>query len=168
MTREDINDIINAICPNDEDYEKTCISPKYLREELEQLALDQRQWNEDPTTKNNIEVNTDKLISDCEEMSFDIDIFDKPLKVVALAVVKNIVKNLPSVTPQEPRKGHWKLVQRGKSIDVCCSNCEAVRIEGYAYNYTIDQLNKEDFEECFECADMRYCPNCGAKMESED
>ena len=22
MTREDINDIINAICPNDEDYEK--------------------------------------------------------------------------------------------------------------------------------------------------
>ena len=56
MTREDINDIINAICPNDEDYEKPCISPKYLRQELEQLALDQRQWNEEPTTKNDLEV----------------------------------------------------------------------------------------------------------------
>ena len=56
MTREDINDIINVICPNDEDYEKPCISPKYLRQELEQLALDQKQWNEESTTKNNLEV----------------------------------------------------------------------------------------------------------------
>ncbi len=56
MTIEDINDIINAICPNDEDYEKPCISPKYLRQELEQLALDQRQWNEEPTTKNDLGV----------------------------------------------------------------------------------------------------------------
>ena len=41
MTIHDINDIIKAVCPNDEDYEKPCISPKYLRQELEQLALDQ-------------------------------------------------------------------------------------------------------------------------------
>jgi hypothetical protein len=68
---------------------------------------------------------------------------------------------LPSVTPIRP-KGHWELVQRGKYIDVCCSNCEAVRIKEYAYNYTIDQLDKEDLKECFECADMRYCPNCGS------
>lgn len=54
MTREDINDIINAICPNDKDYEKPCISPKYLRQELEQLALDQKQWNGEPTTKNDL------------------------------------------------------------------------------------------------------------------
>ena len=43
MTIRDINDIIAAVCPNDEDYEKPCISPKYLRQELEQLALDQEQ-----------------------------------------------------------------------------------------------------------------------------
>lgn len=49
---------------------------------------------------------------------------------------------------QESKKGHWKLVQRGKCIDVCCSNCKAVRIKEYAYNYTIDQLDKEDVEEC--------------------
>ena len=43
MTIRDINDIIKAVCPNDEDYEKPCISPKYLRQELEQLALEQEQ-----------------------------------------------------------------------------------------------------------------------------
>lgn len=90
---------------------------------------------------------------------------DVELRPSAIDAILNMVNELPSVKPQ--RTGHWKLVQRGKSIDICCSNCEKVRIKQYAYNYTIDQLDKEDLEECFECADMRYCPNCGAKMESE-
>ena len=77
-------------------------------------------------------------------------------------LLKECYKVLPSVTPQEPKAGHWKLVQRGKAIDVCCSNCGAVRIKGYAYNYTIDELNKEDINECFGSAEMRYCPNCGS------
>jgi hypothetical protein len=37
-----------------------------------------------------------------------------------------------------------------------------VRIKEYAYNYTIDQLDKEDVEECLESDDMRYCPYCGS------
>ena len=41
MTKKDINDIISIICPNDEDFEKTCISPAYLKKELEVLALEQ-------------------------------------------------------------------------------------------------------------------------------
>ena len=41
MTREDIETIIKMICPNDEDFEKACISPAYLKKELETLALDQ-------------------------------------------------------------------------------------------------------------------------------
>lgn len=40
MTREDIDLIIKTLCPNDEDYEKPCISPAYLRKELEELSLD--------------------------------------------------------------------------------------------------------------------------------
>lgn len=63
---------------------------------------------------------------------------------------------------QEPGKGHWILVQRGKCIDICCSKCEAVRIKEFAYNYTIDQLDKEDVKECLESDDMRYCPYCGS------
>lgn len=74
-------------------------------------------------------------------------------------VVKGI-HALPSVTPQ-PRKGHWELVQKGKEVDICCSKCEAVRVKGYAYNYTIDQL-KEDIKEYFKNDDMRYCPYCGS------
>ena len=41
MTREDIDNIISVICPNDEDFEKACISPAYLKKELEALALEQ-------------------------------------------------------------------------------------------------------------------------------
>ena len=71
------------------------------------------------------------------------------------------IKDLPSVTPQEPKTGHWKLVQRDKWIDICCSNCEAVRIKECAYNYTIDQL-EEDFKEFLKNGDMKYCPYCGS------
>lgn len=73
----------------------------------------------------------------------------------------HLMKKLPTVTPK-PKTGHWELVQRGKSIDVCCSNCKAVRIKGYAYGYTIDQLDKEYVKERFESDDMRYCPYCGS------
>lgn len=41
MTKKDIDDIIKTICPNDEDFEKPCISPAYLKHELEALALEQ-------------------------------------------------------------------------------------------------------------------------------
>jgi hypothetical protein len=41
MTKKDIDDIISIICPNDEDFEKPCISPAYLKQELEALALEQ-------------------------------------------------------------------------------------------------------------------------------
>ena len=40
MTKQDIDAIIKAVCPNDEDYEKPVISPAYLRKELESLALE--------------------------------------------------------------------------------------------------------------------------------
>lgn len=46
MTKQDIDNIIMALCPNDEDFERPCISPAYLKRELEALALDL-----EPTTK---------------------------------------------------------------------------------------------------------------------
>jgi hypothetical protein len=41
MTNKDIEDIINIICPDDADFEKPCISPAYLKKELEALAMEQ-------------------------------------------------------------------------------------------------------------------------------
>lgn len=41
MTNKDIEDIINIICPDDADFEKPCISPAYLKKELEVLAMEQ-------------------------------------------------------------------------------------------------------------------------------
>ena len=60
---------------------------------------------QEPTAKNDLAV--DKLLAGCEKMSFEIEIFNKPLRVVALDAVKNIVKGLPSVTPQEPQTFKW-------------------------------------------------------------
>ena len=51
------------------------------------------------------------------------------------------LKHIPSVTPQEPRKGHWIWCVGSHK----CSNCE---------EYT-----------CFSHKELlRYCPNCGADM----
>ena len=41
MTKQDIDTIIKILCPNDEDFEKPCISPAFLKKELEALALEQ-------------------------------------------------------------------------------------------------------------------------------
>ena len=106
MTREDINDIINAICPNDEDYEKPCISPKYLRQELEQLALDQRQWNEELTTKNDLGVDKfDKAINQSDLEEWIMETFPDWCEG-NVRLIMNHMDEMPSVTPQEP-KGCW-------------------------------------------------------------
>ena len=55
------------------------------------------------------------------------------------------IRALSSVTPQEPRKGHWIWCVGSHK----CSNCE---------EYTCFSHEKL----------LRYCPNCGAKMESEE
>lgn len=83
-------------------------SPKYcdrnicLRNEYNNIGCDECEVtkSQEPATKNDLGV--DKLLAGCEKMSFEIEIFNKPLRVVALDAVKNIVKGLPSVTPQEP------------------------------------------------------------------
>ena len=54
------------------------------------------------------------------------------------------IKGIPSVNPQEPKTGHWIDHQDGRWIYAKCSECGTVHDT---------QTN--------------YCPNCGAKMESE-
>lgn len=110
---------------------------------------------------------SEKYSIHCEEGDFSV-IQEETITGLGLSMncavgkdVESYMSSIPSVTPIRP-KGHWKLVQRGKCIDVCCSNCEATRIKEWAYNYTIDQLDKEDVKGCLESDDMRYCPYCGS------
>ena len=64
------------------------------------------------------------------------------------------IQNLPSVRPQE-HTGHWIRHDTGHSIYYDCSRCGCIA-------------------PCTETADAwlwklsKYCPDCGAKMESED
>lgn len=58
------------------------------------------------------------------------------------------IKNLPPVTPK-PKIGKWL----AKSFhEVYCDNC----------GFDFDIITNEFMDK------MKYCPNCGAKMESED
>lgn len=106
MTRERIDDMREVVLPFvkkrllETNYEGLgeADAKEFEREFNEILNLAIKALEQEPTTKNNLAV--DKLISDCEKMSFDIEIFNKPLKVVALDAVKNIVKDLSPVTPQ--------------------------------------------------------------------
>lgn len=84
---------------------------EFKRNFNEICVLANKALEQEPTTKNYLAV--DKLISDCEKMSFDMEIFNKPLKVVALDAVKNIVKDLPSVKPQEPK---IKVLERDEAM----------------------------------------------------
>jgi hypothetical protein len=102
MTVKDINTIIETLCPNDEDYEKPCISPKYLRQELEQLALEQEQMMLEPTTKNDLTV-------DCISRQAVLNATVKKSSIWNHITnsegdnLEAIVSKLPSVPPQEPK-----------------------------------------------------------------
>ena len=73
-------------------------------------------------------------------VSKHMDDIAKLLNTIYETQVNNI-KALPSVTPQEPRKGHWDDIPKYKDIAWRCSECE---------HFTTMKHN--------------YCPNCGAKM----
>ena len=65
---------------------------------------------------------------------------------------------------EKPKIGHWKFIQRGKFIDICCSECGYVSVKDYAYNYTIDQLDEQEKKEFFAKSHMNFCECCGVKM----
>ena len=68
------------------------------------------------------------------------------------------LKHLPSVTPQEPKTGHWIIYNYPGHECVYCSSCKEEYYEDDLY------LGGSDFP--------KYCPNCGCAMvesqESED
>ena len=95
---------------------------------------------QEPTTKNNLGV-------DCISRDDVRDVMQE-LWGTSGELMDRLMA-LPPATPQEPRKGHWTCDR----ANVRCSCCG----KGY-----------KDFYGKARIASYNYCPNCGAKMESED
>lgn len=66
----------------------------------------------------------------------------------ALDIVADLcVEQEPPVTPQEPKTGHWIVHPKGIYAHLICDKCLSCAP--------------------YDCK-TNYCPNCGAKMDSED
>ena len=126
-----------------------------------------------PTTKENL------VIEDCisrAELLKAVDTWDKfgcdadtklvPIKDCYVPYIHydDVVKAIKGMPSIQPKTGHWEFIQRGKFIDICCSECGYVSVKDYAYNYTIDQLDEQEKKEFFAEAHMNFCECCGAKM----
>lgn len=96
---------------------------------------------QEPTTKNDLGVDA---ISRANVRSLICKIDRKYMFGLSGKAFQDLYKgidDMPSVTPQEPKTGHWIDSSNGWM----CSEC-----------------NKDN------TFDTNYCPNCGAKMESEE
>ena len=121
MTKTDIDTIIKAICPNDEDFENPIISPAYLKKELEALALEQEPNDDCVRREDVITIIARKHL--CKDKSD----FDKCVHTIAKQV-----KALPCVRP-EMRTGEWKIGGYNDDFYVC--DC------GFAYVGLLQKYN---------------------------
>ena len=107
MTREDINNIIQTLCPNDEDFEKPIISPAYLKQELEAVALEQKPCGDTISRQVAIDaVNINNL---------------HPGIVGAL---QSILAELPPVTPQPCSNA----IDRAEAIKIASGFCHPANV----------------------------------------
>jgi len=104
---------------------------------------------QEPTTKNDLGV-------DCIKKSDAINIIQDMHGLARADVISDAVNRIitmPSVTPQEPKTGHWV---NGEYCSECGCDVPA---------YIIDWKWQKDM-------DAKYCPNCGCHMvepqESEE
>ena len=50
-------------------------------------------------------------------------------------------------------------------IDIVCSECGYVGIQGYAHGYELDELPVQEMKDYIKKLDMNYCPCCGCSMD---
>ena len=108
------------------------------------MLVPKTEWEQEPTTKNDLGVD---LVSRADVLKLMQDNWHTHNGDWAMQESMDDIRALPSVTPQEPRKGHW-IVEKGGSYlgqrNACCSNCK----DFYTNDWNV----------------MNYCPNCGADM----
>lgn len=131
---------------------KDCHSGCKYREALDAAV---KALEQEPTTKNDLGV-------DAVSRADAIDIIQEMhglAKADVISYAVNRIIELPSVTPQEPKTGHWVKTPK------------AVMGEGYMWycdkcGYRVYQDSSRDYPS------EKYCPDCGHRMvepqESED
>ena len=83
-------------------------------------------------------ISREQALKECHKIVIDGDVYG--------VVQEETLLGLPSVNPQEPKTGHWIRMKAYEKWE--CSECSTV------FRFTFKEHN--------------YCPNCGARMESED
>ncbi|SFU57199.1 hypothetical protein [Butyrivibrio sp. INlla21] len=154
MSREEAISLltqVNHILVNSNSWLENTHEPLNIAFDMAIKALEQ-----EPITKNDLE--DDAVSRQAINGYIDYILSHGMGKKKSFDFIKKFVANLPSVTPQEPRKGHWEHGKelgreyQGKTLvdityeDWHCSNCHCV----------IEQSSKPKWS---------YCPNCGAKMD---
>ena len=115
---------------------------------------------QEPTTKNDLGVDyisRKALYSALYDRFHDEDANN--ITDVKLGVVRDFVKNFPSVTPQEPKTGHWLMPDKEYSSKIWrkCSCC-GTHIEKYSKYISFDgEVHYIPYR-------LNYCYICGAKM----
>lgn len=95
-------------------------------------------------------IDADALVADIKEGLWDwnTDSLDGITATTALKQTITDINNAPTIEAEPIRHGHWKRVS---TDNWSCSNCNS-----WWYS------DEEDFR-----AEMKYCPNCGTKMDEE-
>ncbi len=78
---------------------------------------------------------------------------DKKSAEELIALFIHRIKDLPPVNPQEPKTGRWSIVSDGYGDSAYVCECSECKDTVWVYKDADRKWN--------------YCPNCGAKMESE-
>lgn len=154
MTREEKFNLLNELLEYEEKNDIGLLTRAERREFQQWIseALEQ-----EPTPKENLVVedcisraDVNQVIEDYMDEQYHVLSDRTRERAFGTKVVMARINELPSVTPQEPRKGHW--------IKTC-------------FHYT-GVYSSLDYVRCSCCKhesleEGNYCPNCGAKMESE-
>ena len=167
---------------NDADFEKACISPAYLKQELEALALEQKPCTVDDAREDFMYdvYNILDFLPTNNEANQIIDVFDRvtkymqePRDCVSREAVLNTLDTTDKFLDEDRTVETYKALleecydvlpsaepahKKGKWI----KGCTAVTGDGLAQTY-----------DCSECGSywykkFNYCPNCGAEMEMEE
>lgn len=77
------------------------------------------------------------------------------------------LESIPSADVRENIHGEWIPKESATNewdIDIVCSECGYVGIEGYAHGYELNEINIQEVRDYAKKLDMNFCTCCGADM----